>query len=79
MEKEYALNIEDLKVVYKTQHSVVHAVNSLDLKLEKGKALGLVGRPVRARLQQDLRSSDWFRIRRELLKGAAFFSMAGMF
>ena len=43
MEKEYALNIEDLKVVYKTQHSVVHAVNSLDLKLEKGKALGLVG------------------------------------
>jgi len=43
MEKEYALNIEELKVVYKTQHSVVHAVNDLDLKLEKGKALGLVG------------------------------------
>lgn len=37
------LEITDLKVEYFSRESVVHAVNGISLKLEKGKALGLVG------------------------------------
>ena len=37
------LSIEDLSVEFRTRDSVVHAVNRLELKNEKGKALGLVG------------------------------------
>lgn len=37
------LSIEDLSVEFRTRDSVVHAVNRLELKIEKGKALGLVG------------------------------------
>ena len=38
------LSIEDLSVEFRTRDSVVHAVNRLELKIEKGKALGLVAR-----------------------------------
>jgi len=42
-EKDYLLEIEDLSVEYRTSDGVVKAVNSVDLKLEKGKTIGLVG------------------------------------
>lgn len=38
-----AVDIQDLVVEYRTDYGVVHAINHLDLKLEKGKTLGLVG------------------------------------
>ncbi len=41
--KELALDISDLVVEYRTDTSVVKAINGLDIKLEKGKTLGLVG------------------------------------
>ena len=37
------LEINDLKVEYFTKESVVHAVNGISLKLDKGTTLGLVG------------------------------------
>ncbi len=42
-EKEYSLDIEDLVIHYETEEGTVHAVNGIDIKLEKGKTLGLVG------------------------------------
>lgn len=41
--KEYILNIQNLKVIYKTDLEIVEAVNGIDLQIEKGKTLGLVG------------------------------------
>ena len=41
--KEYVMNIEDLTVYYELEKETVKAVNGVDLKLEKGKTLGLVG------------------------------------
>jgi len=38
-----ALEINDLVVEYRTEDGIVQAVNNLDMKLEKGKTLGLVG------------------------------------
>jgi peptide/nickel transport system ATP-binding protein len=38
-----ALEIDSLVVEYHTPDAVVHALNGMDLKLEKGKTLGLVG------------------------------------
>lgn len=40
---ELLLDIKDLKVVYKTDLDVVEAVNHIDLKIVKGRTLGLVG------------------------------------
>jgi peptide/nickel transport system ATP-binding protein len=40
---EYAIDIEDLVVEYRTDYGVVHALNGLDLRIERGKTLGLVG------------------------------------
>jgi len=40
---EMILDINDLKVVYKTDLETVKAVNSINLKIGKGKTLGLVG------------------------------------
>lgn len=37
------LEIQDLSVVYRTDDGVVNAVNHIDLSLEKGKTLGIVG------------------------------------
>ena len=37
------LEIKDLYIDYKTDEADVHAVNGLDLTLEKGECLGLVG------------------------------------
>ncbi len=37
------LSIHDLEVVYTSDGSVVHAVNGVDLELERGQSLGLVG------------------------------------
>ena len=37
------LDIKNLKVVYKTDMEVVEAVNNIDLKIGRGKTLGLVG------------------------------------
>ena len=42
-EKEYTVEIENLEIKYKTMDGVVDAVNGIDLKIEKGKTLGLVG------------------------------------
>ncbi len=40
---EVILDIRDLKVIYKTDLEVVSAVNDIDLRIVKGKTLGLVG------------------------------------
>lgn len=41
--KEKTIEINDLVVEYRTRAGVVHALNGLNLSLEKGKTLGLVG------------------------------------
>ena len=43
MEKEKLLEIEDLSVEYRTEDSVVKAVNNVTLRLNKKETLGLVG------------------------------------
>ena len=40
---KYSIDIEDLYVEYRTDYGVVKALNGLDLKIEHGKTLGLVG------------------------------------
>lgn len=40
---EHLLEIENLYVQYNTDESVVHAVNGMNLTLDKGEALGMVG------------------------------------
>lgn len=40
---DIALKVEDLYVQYKSGNDIVYAVNGIDIHLEKGKALGLVG------------------------------------
>lgn len=42
-ETKYTLEIKDLQVKFKTVDGVVDAVNGIDLSIEKGKTLGLVG------------------------------------
>lgn len=42
-EKEYCIDIQNLAVRYTTVDGVVSAINGIDLKIEKGKTLGLVG------------------------------------
>ncbi len=42
-EQNQLLTIRDLSVVYKTDEEVVHAVNGIDLEINSGEALGLVG------------------------------------
>ena len=42
-EAKYTLEIKDLQVKFKTMDGVVEAVNGIDLSIEKGKTLGLVG------------------------------------
>lgn len=37
------LDIKDLEVIYKTEEGVVRAVNGINIQLEKGKTIGLVG------------------------------------
>ena len=41
--KDYIMNMEDLTVYYELENETVRAVNGVDLKLERGKTLGLVG------------------------------------
>ncbi len=43
MQKNDLLEIQDLSVAYQTTEETVYALNSVDLKLEAGKTLGLVG------------------------------------
>lgn len=44
MEKtEYAIDVEKLNIVFRTEDTTVYAVNSIDLKLKKGSIKGLVG------------------------------------
>ncbi len=40
---KYAVEINDLVVEFKTDEGIVHALNGMDLKVEQGKTLGLVG------------------------------------
>ena len=40
---KYVLEVKDLVVKYETDKGTVHAVNGVDLKLERGKTLALVG------------------------------------
>ena len=42
---DLVLDIENLSVRFATEDGVVNAVNGLDLRIEKGKAIGLVGEP----------------------------------
>ncbi len=43
VDTDYAVDIEGLEILYQTDASTVHAVNSIDLKLKKKSVLGLVG------------------------------------
>ncbi|MDR2569242.1 MAG: ABC transporter ATP-binding protein [Oscillospiraceae bacterium] len=43
MNKEKLLNIEDLTIHYITDDGVVHAVNDLNLSIDRGETVGLVG------------------------------------
>ena len=43
MNTDKIVEIKDLYVDYETEDGVVHAVNGMNLSLERGKALGLVG------------------------------------
>lgn len=40
---EFAIEIRDLHVEYRTEYGTVHALNGLDLAIPRGKTLGLVG------------------------------------
>lgn len=42
-ENNVLLDVKNLVVNYETEDAVVHAVNGIDLKIEKGKTLGFVG------------------------------------
>ena len=42
-ENIYALEIEDLKVEYRVDDEIVHALNGISLKLKDGETIGLVG------------------------------------
>ncbi len=42
-DKQYSIEIKDLSVRFKTMDGVVSAINGIDLSIEKGKTLGLVG------------------------------------
>ena len=54
--KNLAVEIKDLVVEFRTDDAIVQAVNGLDLEIEKGKTLGLVGGPVQVRRPQVCRS-----------------------
>ncbi len=43
MENNKLLEIKDLQVLFKTDDGIVKAVNGIDLSIEKGKTIGLVG------------------------------------
>ena len=43
MENEYAIDVEKLNIVFKTEDATVYAVNDVDIKLKKGSIKGLVG------------------------------------
>ena len=43
MEKDLILNVKDLVVRFETDDGIVRAVNGLDLQIERGHAIGLVG------------------------------------
>lgn len=40
---DHLIRIEDLHVVYKTDEALVHAINGLDLSIDRGETLALVG------------------------------------
>ncbi len=42
-DKKYTVDIKNLSVRYETSDGIVEAVNGVDLKIERGKTLGLVG------------------------------------
>jgi peptide/nickel transport system ATP-binding protein len=42
-EKKYSVEIKDLCVEFKTDAGVVKALNDMELEIEEGKTLGLVG------------------------------------
>ena len=43
MNSEPILDIKDLRVIYQTDLETVEAINGIDLRISKGKTLGLVG------------------------------------
>jgi peptide/nickel transport system ATP-binding protein len=42
-EEEYLLEVNDLQTFFKTEESIVKAVNNISLKLKRGETLGIVG------------------------------------
>lgn len=40
---KYIIEVEDLSVVFKTENGIVKALNGMELQLERGRTLGLVG------------------------------------
>ena len=42
-EQQYALEVKDLKVEYRVDEEIVHALNGISFTLEKGETIGLVG------------------------------------
>jgi peptide/nickel transport system ATP-binding protein len=43
LEEEYLLEVKDLQTFFKTEESIVKAVNNISLKLKRGETLGIVG------------------------------------
>jgi peptide/nickel transport system ATP-binding protein len=43
VEEEYLLEVKELRTFFKTEESVVKAVNNISLKLKRGETLGIVG------------------------------------
>ena len=66
--KNLILDIKDLVIHYETDDGVVEAVNGIDIQLEHGKTLGLVGETGSGKTTTALSILRLVRTRRELLK-----------
>ena len=66
--KNLILDIKDLVIHYETDDGVVEAVNGIDIQLEHGKTLGLVGETGSGKTTTALSILRLVLTRRELLK-----------
>lgn len=77
--KDLILDIKDLVIHYETDDGTVEAVNGLDIQLEYGKTLGLVGETGSGKTTTALSILRLFRTRRESSKTAPSLWMERIF